>query len=223
MRSLDFSSGGSFLSTLLAITLVTLMGVGIRLVIMATVQQRRERANRQINERLRLLMAAYKTLGGSFTGDLSVDPAHLRELRELPGAPGVEVVSSSDRSRRMRDAVESALSDIILLGTEEQVRLAGFAAQELVEGRHIPTHDLVVSLRHFIRKALDLEPVPTDLRIPRQGPTRPQSSGGKGRSSGSDDSRGRGVGGGQRGGDGDAGGGGGMAGLDGENEAANDR
>jgi hypothetical protein len=149
VRSLDFSSGGSFLSTLLAITLVTVMGVGIRLLIMATVQQRRERANRQINERLRLLMAAYKTLGGSFTDDLSVDPAHLRERRQLPGAPGVEIVSGSDRSRRMRDAVESALSDIILLGTEEQVRLAGFAAQELVEGRHVPTHDLVVSLRHF--------------------------------------------------------------------------
>ena len=100
MRNLDFSSGGSLLSTLFAITLVTVIGVGIRLLIMATVQQHRERANRQINERLRLLMAAYKTLGGSFTGDLSVDPAHLRELRQLPGVPGVEVVSGSDRSRR---------------------------------------------------------------------------------------------------------------------------
>ena len=226
MKSLDFSSGEGFLSTLLAITLVTVMGVGIRLLIMATVQQRRERANRQINERLRLLMAAYKTLGGSFTGDLSVDPAHLRELRQLPGASGVEVVPSSDRSRRMRDAVESALSDIILLGTEEQLRLAAFAAQELVEGRHIPTHDLVVSLRHFIRKALDLEPIPTDLRIPKQGPTRPQSSGGKSKSGGSEDSSGRAGGGGQRsegGGGGDAGSGGGIAGLDSEDESANDR
>jgi hypothetical protein len=73
------------------------MGVGIRLLIVATVQQRRERANRQINERLRLLMAAYKTLGGSFTGDLSVDPAHLRERRQLPGAPGVEIEIPGDR------------------------------------------------------------------------------------------------------------------------------
>jgi uncharacterized membrane protein YgcG len=216
MRSLDLSSGGSFLSTLLAITLVTVMGVGIRLLIMATVQQRRERANRQINERLRLLMAAYKTLGGSFTGDLSVDPSHLRELRQVPSVPGVEIVSGSDRSRRMRDAVEMALSDIILLGTEEQVSLAGVAAQDLVEGRHIPTHDLVVSLRHFIRKALDLEPIPPDLRIPRQGPTRPQSSGGKRKSSAGEDGRGRGGSGG-----GDAGGGGGTVGLDGEGESAN--
>jgi hypothetical protein len=129
----------------------------------------------------------------------------------------------------MRDAVEAALSDIILLGTEEQVRLAGFAAQELVEGRHVPTHDLVVSLRHFIREALDLEPIPTDLRIPRQGPTRPQSSGGKSKASGSEDSSGRGGGGGQRGGGGGAGGGAGgggggsgMAGLHDEIESAND-
>ncbi len=35
--------------------------------------------------------------------------------------------NSSDRSRRMRDAVEAALSDIILLGTEEQVKLAAGA------------------------------------------------------------------------------------------------
>jgi len=104
------------------------------------------------------------------------------------------------------------------------MRVAGFAVQEVVEGRHVPTHDLVVSLRHFIREALDLEPIPTDLRIPRQGPTRPQSSGGKSKASGSEDSSGRGGRGGQRGGGGGAGGGGaGMAGLDDENESANDR
>jgi hypothetical protein len=48
---------------------------------MQTIQQRRERMNRQINERLRTLIAAYRTLGGSFTGELTVDPTHLRELR----------------------------------------------------------------------------------------------------------------------------------------------
>jgi len=57
------------------------------------VQQRRERENRQINERLRTLIAAYKTLGGSFTGDLSVDPAHLRDAlssyRQPQGLPFV--------------------------------------------------------------------------------------------------------------------------------------
>ena len=63
---------------------ITLIGVGIRLLVMTTVQQRRERANRQINERLRVLIAAYKTLGGSFTGNLAVDPTP--PARPAPGA-----------------------------------------------------------------------------------------------------------------------------------------
>jgi len=50
------------------------------------VQQRHARQNRQINERLKTLIAAYKTLGGSFTGDLAVDPRHLRDLRLGAGA-----------------------------------------------------------------------------------------------------------------------------------------
>src|SRR5262245_12130301 len=129
MRGLDFSSWQTLVSTLIGLALITLIGVGIRLLVMQTVQQRRERENRQINERLRTLIAAYKTLGGSFTGDLMVDPFHLRDLK-----PGSEP-PSSDRARRIRDAVEAALSDIILLGTEEQVRLAARAATDLVEGR----------------------------------------------------------------------------------------
>jgi heme exporter protein D len=68
MRSLDFSSWSALVSTLLGLAVITLLGVGIRLLVMQSVQQRRERENRQINERLRTLIAAYKTLGGSFTG-----------------------------------------------------------------------------------------------------------------------------------------------------------
>src|SRR5690606_8387580 len=139
---------------------------------MVTIQQRRERANRQINERLRTLIAAYKVLGGSFTGNLTVDPQHLRELSppdSPPAGSGAADVmdptsaAGSDRRRRIRDAVEAALSDIILLGTEEHVRMAERAARELVAGRPIHTHELVVSLRDFIREALDLDPIPPDL------------------------------------------------------------
>lgn len=75
MRGIDFSSWQGVLSTLAGLVLITLLGVGIRLLVMQTLQQRRERENRQINERLRTLMAAYKTLGGSFTGELGVDPS----------------------------------------------------------------------------------------------------------------------------------------------------
>lgn len=208
MRNLDFSDWHALLSTLVGLAIVTLLGVGVRLIAMQTIQQRRERENRQINERLRALIAAYKTLGGSFTGDLSVDPTHLRDLRrratENSADAPVDLSGGSDRARRMRDAVEAALSDIILLGTEQQVRLATAAANELVEGRAIHTHDLVVSLRDFIREALDLDPVPRDLPMPRQGPTRPGSGGGGG--------RGKGDGGGEAKGGGRGGGGGGMGG-----------
>jgi hypothetical protein len=184
MRNLDFSSWHAMLSTVLGLALITLIMVGVRLLAMHTVQQRRERENRQINERLRTLIAAYKTLGGSFTGDLKVDPTHLRDLLRAGEASSAENTTGeharSDRARRIRDAVEAALSDVILLGTEEQVRLAAKAATELAEGRAVHTAELVVSLRDFIRQVLDLEPVPTQLAIPRQGPTRMPASRGKG-------------------------------------------
>ena len=106
----------------------------------------------------------------------------------------------------MRDATEAALSDVILLGTEEQVRLAARAAADMVAGRPVHTAELVVSLRDFVRSVLDLEPVPGQLQIPRQGPARPSATG-----------RGKGDGGGTRrgggGGEGGAGGGGMMMGL----------
>jgi hypothetical protein len=187
---------------------VTLMGVGIRLLVMMTIQHRRERMNRQINERLRTLIAAYRTLGGSFTGNLAVDPTHLRDLRQAGAAasgndtrPAVDLspeALGSDRSRRIRDAVEAALSDILLLGTDEHVRLAKSAARELVDGRHVHTHELVVALRDYVRRALQLEPIPTDVAasIPVQGPTRPAGGGGgKGRDRGGEGGRGGGRGG----------------------------
>jgi len=192
MRSFDFSSWQSVLTTLIGIAIFALVGIGIRILFMVTLQQRRERMNRQINERLKVLIAAYKVLGGSFTGDLAVDPRHLRDMP--PEAEG------SDRARRIRDAVEGALSDILLLGTEEQVQLAATAAQDLAAGRPVPTQPLVASLRAFIRSALDLTPIPDSAGIPAQGPTRP--GGGSGGKSGRE--------GGGRGGGGQ-GGGGGMA------------
>jgi uncharacterized membrane protein YgcG len=197
-------------TTLMSLAIFTLIGVGIRVLMMQTIQQRRERMNRQINERLRTLIAAYKTLGGSFTGQLTVDPTHLRELRTVAPAPDAadavapDARMNSDRTRRIRDAVEAALADILLLGTEEHCRLAGQAASDMAAGRPIHTAELVVALRDFIRVALDLGPMPKDVTIPAQGPTRTQGSGG-GRGAG------RGEGGGGGGGKGGGGGGGGGA------------
>jgi hypothetical protein len=205
VRNIDFTSWPALLSTLLGLSLITLVGVGIRLLAMQTIQQRRERENRQINERLRTLIAAYKTLGGSFTGDLAVDPAHLRDFKRdaegvpNPGAEGLaDRALRSDRSRRIRDAVEGSLSDIILLGTEEQVRLAAAAAAELAAGRPVETAALVISLRDFIRQVLDLQPVPSHLSIPKQGPSRatPSKGGKEAERNGAKQSGGGGMGGG---------------------------
>jgi len=224
-NAIDFTSWEGLLSTLLGLAVFSFVVVGIRLLVMHTVQLRRERENRQINERLRTLIAAYKTLGGSFTGNLAVDPTHLRDLRAQAGrlGSGVEdetvtetvsvparessanpmTMTGSDRRRRVRDAVEAALSDVILLGTEEQVRLAAKAANDMVAGRAVETADLVVSLRTFIREVLDLEPVAADLAIPKQGPARPGTSAGRGgreeRGSGRGGSSGGGGGSGGRG------------------------
>jgi uncharacterized membrane protein YgcG len=216
MRTLDFSSWQAVLTTFLSLAIVTLLGVGIRVLMMQTIQQRRERMNRQINERLRTLIAAYRTLGGSFTGELTVDPTHLRALRTGAGADAEGAAAGFDRARRIRDAVEAALADIVLLGTEEHCRLAGQAASDMAAGRPIHTADLVISLRNFIREALDLGPIPHEVRIPLQGPTRTQ--GGAGRNKGDGERGGKGQGGGGGGGGGAGGmdgGGGGMAiGLD---------
>jgi hypothetical protein len=230
MRNLDFSSWQGLLSTLFGLAVITLIGVGIRLLAMQVIQKRRERENRQINERLRSLIAAYKTLGGSFTGNLAVDPTHLSDLRRRgeQGAssptgpvadtehaaaelPPLSEWPSAERSRRVRDAVEAALSDIILLGTEEQVRLAARAATELAAGRPTHTAELVTSLRDFIRRVLDLEPIPAHLSIPKQGPTRVAASKGKDGSGAKEGGKGGGGGGGGMGGGmGGGGAGGGM-------------
>jgi len=204
MRSfLDFSSWSGLLTTLLGLVIVSLVAVGIRLVFMQMMQRRRERENRQINERLKTLIAAYKTLGGSFTGELAVDPAHLRDLRRDPqraDAADDPSSSGSDRRRRIRDVVEAALSDVILLGTEEQVRLAAQAASDMVAGRRVETAALVASLRAFIRQALDLEPIPAGLAIPNQGPLRVATGGGGGKRDGEGKGGGGGGGGGMGGG-----------------------
>lgn len=227
----DFSSWSSILTTIFSLLLMTLMMMGVRLLFMQTIQKRRERENRQINERLRTLIAAYKILGGSFTGNLTVSPRHLREARAMtqvgereddaatdPLEPDEDddtptIGGNSERQRRTRDAVEAALSDIILLGTEDQVRMAAQAAQDMVAGRPVQTALLVSSLRKFIREALYLESIPHDIAIPNQGPLRPNTGGG---AAGRRGPNAEGGGGGNRGagggGGGGAGGGGGMGG-----------
>jgi uncharacterized membrane protein YgcG len=220
MRGLDFSSWQAVLLSLVGLLLVTLIGMGLRLIMMMTIQQRRERQNRQINERLKALIAAYKALGGSFTGTLTVSPAHLRDRRRMTEAEaeaGGEAVAAPDgdtpaaeRARRIRDVVEAALSDIVLFGTGRQVELAATVMRDMAAGRAVDLGELVVSLRDHIREVLDLGQIPEDVVIPAQGPTRPSGAGG-GRGGGQREGGGGGRGGG--GGGGGMGGGGAGAGM----------
>ena len=147
---------------------------------------------------------------------LTVDPAHLRDQRRgtetLEDGEPDALASTSERRRRIRDAVEAALSDVILLGTEDQVRLAAQAANDMVAGRTVEVAPLVISLRDFIRQALDLTPAPADL-IPNQGPLRVSASGAGARRGGGAETRGG------RGGAGAGGGGGaGVAGVSPSND-----
>ena len=191
MRGLDFSSWQSLLATLIGLALVTLIGVGIRLLMMVTIQQRRERVNRQINERLRTLIAAYKALGGSFTGNLTVDPhasarpatsaARRRRRREVAaldsggrGGAGVGPAAAHPRCGRGGAVGHHPARHRGACAAGRPARRANWWP-----GRPVHTHDLVVSLRNFIREALDLDPIPADLAIPMQGPTRPSGGGGR--------------------------------------------
>jgi hypothetical protein len=192
MRGFDFSSWQTILTSIAGLLLVTLIGMGIRLVMMMTLQQRRERQNRQINGKA--LISAYKVLGGSFTGTLTVSPLHFRDLKRAAAeTEGPEVQNPGfERARRVRDAVEAALSDIVLFGTESQVELAAGAMRDMAAGRPVEVHALVFSLRNYIREVLDLEPIPQNVVIPNQGPARPSAAGGR---SGREGGGGRGGGG----------------------------
>jgi len=69
----------------------------------------------------------------------------------------------------------------------------------------------VVSLRDFIREALDLAPIPASVAIPRQGPARPAAGGARGKAEAGDRAGGKGGGGGGMGGMGGGGAGVGMS------------
>ena len=72
------------------------------------------------------------------------------------------------------------MSDVILLGTDEQVRLAAQAAADMVACRRVETAALVVSLRSFVREVLELDPFPAGRLIPDQGPLRAGGASGRG-------------------------------------------
>jgi uncharacterized membrane protein YgcG len=154
--------------TLIASLVVAVVLLGIRVFVMQRVQQRRQRENRQESERLRSLVAAYRSLAGSFS------PA-----------------ADADRAQ-----VEEALADIVLFGSLHQVALAARCATALVRGEPVDCQALVEDLRSDLRTQLGLDAIPARLVLPPSGPGRPSRSGrGDGESRGGGNARGGGGGG----------------------------
>ena len=123
--------------------LLTLGALIMRVWLMQRFRAETTRVNRQQSERLRFLVAAYRSLAGSFT------PATAEE----------------------RHQVEAALSDVILFGTREQAEMATACAAALLSGQPPPFDALVTSLRDHLRVELGLEAL-SDLNVPPLGPSR---------------------------------------------------
>jgi uncharacterized membrane protein YgcG len=152
--------GAAPLMLLIASLVIAIVLLAIRVFVMQRVQTRRQRENRQETERLKSLVAAYRSLAGSFT------PA----------------------AGEQRLQMEEALSDIVLFGTLEQVDLAATCANALARGESVDYQPLVLSLRSELRVQLGLDALPDDLALPRSGPGRARAGrdgeGGGGRGGG---------------------------------------
>jgi len=135
---------GALPLTLIASLVVAVVLLGIRVFVMQRVQQRRQRENRQETERLRSLVAAYRSLAGSFSPAADTDQAQLEE----------------------------ALADIVLFGSLRQVELAARCAMALVQAKPVDYQVLVEELRSDLRTQLGLEAIPPHFVLPLSGPGR---------------------------------------------------
>ena len=133
---------GTLPTTLIASLLIALVLLAIRIFVMQRVQQQRQRENRQETERLKSMVAAYRSLAGSFS-------------------PAVD----GDRLQ-----IEAARSDIVLFGSLQQVELATGCAKSLLTGSPVDYQPLVEDLRANLRTQLGLEPIPAHLVLPPSGP-----------------------------------------------------
>lgn len=130
--------------TLIASLVIAVILLAIRVFVMQRVQQKRQRENRQETERLKSLVAAYRSLAGSFT------PANQDHTPQL----------------------EETLADIVLFGTITQIELSVICANGLKSGESVDFQPLIKSLRSDLRTQLGLEQIPSSLVMPASGPAR---------------------------------------------------
>ncbi len=172
--------------TLIASLVIAVILLAIRVFVMQRVQQKRQRENRQETERLKSLVAAYRSLAGSFT------PARQDHTPQL----------------------EETLADLILFGSINQVELSVACANGLKNDEYVDFQPLIKSLRSDLRTQLGLEQIPSTLVMPASGPARlSRSMRGEEEGDGRGDSKGGGgaAGGGGAGGGGAAAGAGGLS------------
>lgn len=124
--------------------IVAVILLGIRLYVLLRVRNKRQRENRQETERLKSLVAAYRSLAGSFT------PA----------------------TGEHRGQMEEALSDVVLFGSTRQVEMAAACVQALMLGETVDYQPLIEELRADLRNQLGLDPIPPELALPLSGPGR---------------------------------------------------
>ncbi|MEO8006268.1 MAG: preprotein translocase subunit YajC, partial [Betaproteobacteria bacterium] len=115
-----------------------------RIFVMQRMQKQRQRENRQETERLKSLVAAYRSLAGSF----------------------------SPATGEHRSQIEEALGDIVLFGSIRQVELAARHALAVTRGEAVDYQPLINELRSDLRTQLGLEPIPLSLELPAAGPSR---------------------------------------------------
>lgn len=128
--------------SIIASLVVAVLLLAVRIFVMQRIQQRRQRENRQETERLKSLVAAYRSLAGSFT------PA----------------------GEQHRAQLEEALADVVLFGSIHQVEMAAACATALTRGEPVVYQSLIDALRSDLRTQLGLEPIPATLRLPAAGP-----------------------------------------------------
>jgi hypothetical protein len=130
--------------------------LAIRMYVLMRVRHKRQRENRQETERLKFLVAAYRSMAGSF----------------------------SPATGEHRAQMEEALADVVLFGSISQVELAAGCVQALLRGETVDYQPLIEELRAELRTQLGLDPIPDTLALPLSGPGRSPRPGEGGRAGG---------------------------------------
>ena len=130
MRNIDFTSWQSLLTTLVGLALVTLIGMGIRLVVMMTIQQRRERLHELDVQRTAVQVILIENVLGRFAANDAT-----QQIAQLDGIVDAEIQA---------EAAERIV-DMRRVAREEHATFAEACRHPLMHVVEIAMHDRVVA------------------------------------------------------------------------------